>query len=145
MFRKILLALLFTGCVLEPSFAEQVSWAKARWELATCRSPRYYTLSVVDHIENCPGPAPLGFQWYGCYEPSSGALSISREIPHESGLLLKVLTHEMGHSIHPGVHADPGVGIMSARMSQATPTITEADIELICEEYDCPCRRPEIP
>lgn len=60
-------------------------------------------------------------------------------------MMLQVLTHEMGHSLHPNAHVADDAGIMSAYVSHAKTVITTADIQMICEEYDCPCRNPEAP
>lgn len=143
--RNIWLAVLLFGCAAQPSFVQLVQTARHRWEVAVCRTPRYDSLEVVPIIAGCPGPPPFGDYWYGCYYPSTETLLISKKVPGAEGVLLQVITHEMGHSIHPGKHIEDNAGIMSPYISKSRPTITEADIDMICEEYDCPCRNPEKP
>lgn len=141
-YRELLLALLFTGCVHEQSFLEQVSMARARWEHAICRSPRYAMLSLVPSVDTCSG---VKNNFYGCYDRSSATVQISAKVPNTPGLLYKVITHEMGHSLGPAEHVGNWQGIMSPYTDSSLSVITDEDLDLICKEYDCPCRNPEVP
>lgn len=142
MYREMLVALLFTGCVHEQSFLEQVAMARVRWEHATCRTPKYRLVSLLPRISEC-GPAKDNFS--GCYDRHSGTIEISKKIALVPGLRYQVITHEMGHSLGPSTHVPDDTGLMSPYTDHSLPTITEADLDLICQEIDCPCRNPESP
>lgn len=136
----IALSLTFS-CAAEPSFRHLVYSAEMRWYSAVCRVPRYRTIIIVPVIERC-GKLDTDDIW-GCYYPTSGQITLSAKIPRDK--LLQVLTHEMGHSLAPGSHVPRDKGIMAPEVRRALPYITQADIDMVCEEYDCPCQRPEKP
>jgi hypothetical protein len=82
---------------------------------------------------------------WGCYTTAEYLVEISESTPPE--YLLQVITHEMGHSMVPhkegGNHLFFEQGIMMPHPEHSLGKITDADIDFICKEYDCPCRNPE--
>lgn len=137
--RQWLLAGLLLAACRSPTFPELVTAANHRWEQAVCRTPRYKVLQYVSSIGYCGKKG----DWWGCYDSSTGVLQVSRKTDPDR--LLQTITHEMGHAIANGKHVAPNTGIMAPYVYQATPNITAADIELLCEDYECPCRNPEVP
>jgi hypothetical protein len=138
MIRWLLAVVLLAACQHQPTFPELVTAANNRWYAAICRWPRYDDIQYVPSIPVCGVP---GSAWWGCYD--NGLVRISQVVPATD--LLQVITHEMGHSISPNKHAKDNTGVMSAYVRQATHNITAADIALLCEEYECPCKNPEAP
>ena len=142
------LSLLLTCCAHQPSFAQQVDSAYRRWYNATCNAPRYTAIRIVPEIKECGIPDPklqlVGPpKWWGCFYSDLGLIEISSHVPHETRE--QVIAHEMGHALNPHRHVDNGTGIMAAGVSSAVPYITKADIEMVCQENDCACQRPETP
>lgn len=137
--RLWLLAGMLAACH-SPSFPELVTAANKRWEVAICRTPRYTDIQYVDSITTCATPG----SYLGCYTLGSAVIQVSKKTKPEH--LLWVITHEMGHSLAASAaHVPPNKGIMSPGRAHSTPNITAADIELLCEDYECPCRNPEAP
>lgn len=130
--------LLLFSCADTNRFDLLVDQARLRWEKAICRTPRYRTLEIVRSIPSCQNSTKA----WGCYDYVSGELLVSRTTPKDQRL--KVLTHEMGHSISPGHgHLETRTGIMYLYADTVPDVITSDDIDFICKEYDCPCRNPE--
>lgn len=129
---------LFLSCADPNRFDLLVEQARLRWEKAICRSPRYLSIDLVRVIPRCKDAVNTA---WGCYDYVSGQLMVSRRTPKEQRL--KVLTHEMGHSIHTGGHLETPNGLMYTYPNLVDDRITAEDISFICEEYDCPCRHPE--
>lgn len=141
-YREILYAVLLTGCLHEQSFLEQVHAASDRWEHAICRAPRYALVSLLPSIDVCSG---VKNNFYGCYDRSTATIQISMKIPNTPGLRYQVITHEMGHSLGPSHHLGDWQGLMSPYSDSALHVLTNEDLDLICKEYECPCRNPEAP
>lgn len=142
------ISLLITCCAHQPSFEQHVISAYNRWHNATCNVPKYTLIRVVPEIKECGIPDPklelVGPPtWWGCYHTDTGLIEISSLVPVETRE--QVIVHEMGHTLNPHRHVNNGTGIMAAGVSSATTHITQADIEMVCEENDCACQRPEKP
>lgn len=129
--------LLLFSCADTNSFDLLVDQARLRWARAVCLEPKYSEVELVRTISECGNST---YAW-GCYGSVTGLLRVSRSTPLDQRL--KVLTHEMGHSLRPGSHLETPTGLMFQHPDQVPNRITADDIAYICKEYDCPCRNPE--
>lgn len=111
--------------------------AEDRWYAAICRTPTHTAIRVV------PPPMKCGLilDAWGC-RTHGDMLWLAADLPAQH--LEQVMVHEMGHTFNVD-HVLPFEGIQASNFDEALPYITAADIDLVCRERDCPCRRPEQP
>lgn len=119
------------------AFNRIVAQSEKRWFNAICRTPSHTAIRIVKAPLRCGN---IENAW-GCHTPDH-VLWISDAVPSEARVW--TLMHEMGHTFNVK-HAPPFSGIQSANYQQSKPYITRVDIDIVCEERDCPCRRPEQP
>jgi hypothetical protein len=118
------LVVALAGCA-GPDLRAAVERGQAEWVRACGVRPE--PLAVLWQAGKRCGPSRTAV---GCTRAQT-VVSVWRGV--EPAMLDAVVLHELGHVLGAG-HVPPGEGVMSARVSEASVTITAADRAAVCPD-----------